>query len=71
MDDCEVVLITDDPSRQPIPYRELAHITIPRCDPVPRVIVWQGRVFHRFASEGGGQMRNGDIYKEVPGWIAP
>jgi hypothetical protein len=42
----------------------VAFVAIVPCRPAPSVVVWNDRIFHRYAGACGPELRDGDVYRE-------
>ena len=42
----------------------VAFVAIPHSKPAPSVVVWNKRIFHRYAGACGRDLQDGDIYRE-------
>jgi hypothetical protein len=44
--------------------QHVAFVTIPSMHDAPSVVVWNDRIFHRYAGFCGPVLRDGDVYRE-------
>jgi hypothetical protein len=44
--------------------RHVAFVVIPYTELAPSIVLWGGRVFHRYAGASGLTLQDGDIYRE-------
>jgi hypothetical protein len=42
----------------------VAFVAIRRTEAAPSVVVWNDRIFHRYAGACGRELRDGDVYRE-------